>query len=54
MSQVQQITHFPLHRKARLQNDTREGEGGGGGEPTDSLVLSVTVSLQFRLRIGES
>ena len=36
MSQVQQITHFPLHRKARLQNDTREGEGGGGG--TDGLA----------------
>ena len=32
MSQVQQITHFPLHRKAKLQNDNREGEGE---EPTD-------------------
>ena len=36
MSQVQQITHFPLHRKARLQNDNREGGGGGGG--TDGLA----------------
>ena len=31
MSQVQQITHFPLHRKARLQNDNREGGGGTDG-----------------------
>ena len=30
MSQVQQITHFPLHRKAKLQNDNREGESGRG------------------------
>ena len=34
MSQVQQITHFPLHRKAKLQNDNRDGEGGG----TDRLA----------------
>ena len=31
MSQVQQITHFPLRRKAKLQNDNREGERGRGG-----------------------